>query len=90
VPFPKDWRWIPDGHIIIHENAQKLVEWAHRKIMEVVLAGPLCVEVKVGDWVLVDHFKGVEVEWKGEQLFVIKEDDVLATLEGATNDTRIW
>lgn len=40
------------------------------------------VEVKVGDKVLFGKFAGTEVKFEGEELVVMREDDVMAIVEG--------
>jgi len=40
------------------------------------------IEVKVGDKVLFGKFSGTEVKFEGEELVVMREDDVMAIVEG--------
>jgi len=40
------------------------------------------IEVKVGDKVLFGKFAGTEVKFEGEELVVMREDDVMAIVEG--------
>lgn len=37
---------------------------------------------KAGDRVLFPRFMGMEVEWDGEQLFMLKADNIMAKIEG--------
>lgn len=40
------------------------------------------IDVKVGDKVLFGKFAGTEVKFEGEELVVMREDDVMAIVEG--------
>jgi len=40
------------------------------------------VDVKVGDKVLFGKFAGTEVKFDGEELVVMREDDIMAVVEG--------
>ncbi|MBT8100293.1 MAG: co-chaperone GroES, partial [Gammaproteobacteria bacterium] len=40
------------------------------------------LDVKVGDKVLFGKYAGTEVKVEGEELLVMKEDDIMAVIEG--------
>ena len=40
------------------------------------------LDVKVGDTVLVGKYSGTEVKVDGDELLVMKEDDIMAVIEG--------
>ena len=40
------------------------------------------LDVKVGDQVLFGKYSGTEVKVEGEELLVMKEDDIMAVIEG--------
>jgi chaperonin GroES len=40
------------------------------------------MDVKVGDTVLFGKFAGTEIKVDGEELIVMKEDDIMAVIEG--------
>ena len=42
------------------------------------------VDVKVGDRILFGKYAGQEIKLDGEEYFIMKEDDVLAVIEGHT------
>ena len=74
------------GGIIIPEAAQKKSEKC-----SVVAVGPgkvldngtlVPMDVKVGDVVLIPQWKGSEVKVDGQDLLILKQDDVLAVYEG--------
>ncbi len=58
---------------------------------EVIAAGPGKIEngnkieltVKVGDKVLFGKYSGTEVKLDGEELLIMREDDILGIIEGA-------
>ena len=39
------------------------------------------IEVKVGDKVLIGKYAGTEVKVEGEEMLVMKEDDIMAVIE---------
>ena len=43
------------------------------------------MEVKVGDRVLFSKFAGVEFKYKGDDLLIIKQTDILAIIKGDIN-----
>ena len=59
------------------------------QVAEVVAAGPggmvdgkeIVMEVKVGDHVLLSKYAGTEVKIDGEEYTIIKQGDILATVE---------
>jgi chaperonin GroES len=42
------------------------------------------LDVKVGDRILFGKYAGQEIKLDGEEYFIMKEDDVLAVIEGVT------
>ena len=42
------------------------------------------LDVKVGDRILFGKYAGQEIKLDGEEYFIMKEDDVLAVIEGHT------
>ena len=42
------------------------------------------MSVKVGDKVLFGKYSGTEVKLDGEELLILREDDILGVIEGAT------
>ena len=42
------------------------------------------LDVNVGDRILFDKYAGQEIKLHGEEYFIMKEDDVLAVIEGQT------
>ncbi|BBO24327.1 MAG: co-chaperone GroES [Armatimonadetes bacterium] len=46
------------------------------------------MEVKVGDVVLYGKYSGTEVTVGGEEYFILRQDDVLAVLEGAKAEKK--
>ncbi len=80
------------GGIIIPDTAKE-------KPMEaqVVAVGPgarnekgelVAMSVKAGDRVLFGKWSGTEVKIDGEDLLIMKESDILGTLEGAANPAK--
>lgn len=74
------------GRILLPENSQK-----KEKIGKVIKKGPgkigkdgknIEINVKEGDRVIFSSYAGVEFEDDGRELLVVKEDDILAKLEG--------
>ena len=45
------------------------------------------IDVKVGDRILFGKYAGQEITLDGEEYFIMKEDDVLAVIEGHTKKT---
>ena len=73
------------GGIIIPDSAKDKPQEA-----EVIAVGPgkmdekgnrLVVDVKVGDRVLIGKYSGNEIKVDGEDLVILREDDVLAVIE---------
>jgi chaperonin GroES len=44
--------------------------------------GGIVIDVKVGDKVLFGKYAGTEVKVDGDELLVMKEDDIMAVIEG--------
>lgn len=40
------------------------------------------IDVKIGDKVLVGKYSGIEVKVDGEELLMVREDDILCVIEG--------
>ena len=80
------------GGIIIPDNAQE------KPIQgEVVAVGDGAVledgnrralDLKVGDRVLFGRYSGTEVKLDGEELLVMRESDVMATIEGPAKEVK--
>jgi chaperonin GroES len=74
------------GGIIIPDTATekpvqgKVVAAGNGKILEDGKVRPL--DVKVGDKILFGKYGGTEVKVDGEELLVMREEDVLAVIEG--------
>jgi chaperonin GroES len=73
------------GSIILPDTAKKKQEMA-----EVLAVGPgktntegqlVVPPVKVGDCVLIDKYSGQEVTVDGEELIVVRGEDIIATVE---------
>src|SRR5712692_6855786 len=45
------------------------------------------LDVKTGDRILFGKYSGQEIKLDGEEYFIMKEDDVLAVIEGRTKKT---
>jgi chaperonin GroES len=74
------------GGIIIPDSVQEKPQEG-----EVISVGPgarddqgkrIAPEVKAGDFVLFGKWSGSEVKVAGEELFILKESDILGVLEG--------
>lgn len=74
------------GGIIIPDTAKEKPQEA-----QVVAAGPgrvsedgnrIPMSVKTGDRILIGKYSGTEVKIDGEDYLIVREDDVLATIEG--------
>ena len=74
------------GGIVIPDTAAempiqgKLVAIGKGKILEDGTVRPL--DVKVGDKILFGKYSGTEVKVDGEDLLVMREEDVMAVIEG--------
>ena len=74
------------GGIVIPDTAAekpvqgKVVAVGKGKILEDGQVRPL--DVKVGDKVLFGKYSGTEVKVEGEELVVMREEDVMAVIEG--------
>ncbi|MCK5770584.1 co-chaperone GroES [Algiphilus sp.] len=78
-------RTTPGGIVIPDSAAEKPIKG------EVVAVGPgkrsddgtvHAPDVKVGDKVLFGKYSGTEVKHEGDELVVMREDDIMAVLEG--------
>jgi chaperonin GroES len=73
------------GGILIPDNATekpirgKVIAVGNGKILEDGKQRPL--DVKVGDIVLFGKYSGTEVKMDGEELVVMREDDIMAIIE---------
>jgi len=78
-------RTSPGGIVIPDAAAEKpikgeIVAVGHGKILE---NGEIrALDVKAGDKVLFGKYSGTEVKVDGEELLVMKEDDIMAVIEG--------
>ncbi len=74
------------GGIIIPDAAKekpiegRVVAVGNGKVLKDGTVRPL--EVQVGDKVLFGKYSGTEVKVDGEELLVMKEDDIMAVIEG--------
>ena len=74
------------GGIVIPDSAAekpvqgKIVAVGKGKILEDGNVRPL--DVKVGDKILFGKYSGTEVKVEGEELLVMREEDVMAVIEG--------
>lgn len=74
------------GGIVIPDTAAekpvrgKVMATGNGKILENGQVRPL--DVKAGDTVLFGKYSGTEVKVDGEELLVMREDDIMAVLEG--------
>lgn len=78
-------RTSPGGIVIPDSAAEKPIRGevtavGKGKILEDGQVRPL--DVKVGDHVLFGKYSGTEVKVEGEDLLVMREDDVMAVVEG--------
>ena len=76
------------GGIIIPDTAKEKPQQG-----EIIAVGPggrdesgklIPIDVKVGDRVLFGKWSGTEVKVDGEDLLIMKEDDIMGVVEGAT------
>ena len=59
------------------------------QIAEVIAVGPgkeedgkkIAMYIKVGDKVVINKYSGTEIKYKGEDLIIVKQDDILAIAE---------
>ena len=78
-------RTSPGGIVIPDAAAEKpikgeIVAVGHGKILE---NGEIrALDVKAGDKVLFGKYSGTEVKVDGEELLVMKEDDIMAVIDG--------
>ena len=85
VKRTEEERTSPGGIVIPDAAAEKPIKG------EIVAAGNgrvldsgdiRALDVKVGDVVLFGKYAGTEVKVEGEELLVMKEDDIMAVIEG--------
>ena len=81
----EDERKSPGGIVIPDTAAEKpvqgrIVAVGKGKILEDGQVRPL--DVKVGDKILFGKYSGTEVKVDGEELVVMREEDVMAVIEG--------
>jgi chaperonin GroES len=81
------------GGIIIPDTAQEKPQQG-----EVLAVGPgkrdeagklLPLDVKAGDQILFGKWSGTEVKMDGEDLLIMKEDDIMGVVEGATKGKSV-
>src|SRR5438128_7548817 len=81
------------GGIIIPDAAKEkpqqgtVIAAGHGKVKDNGKRIPL--DVKAGDWILFGKYAGQEIKLDGEEYLIMKEDDVLAVIEGKTNKTPV-
>jgi chaperonin GroES len=79
------------GGIIIPDTAKekpqqgKVIAAGHGKANDDGQRVPL--DVKAGDQILFGKYAGQDIKLDGEEYFIMKEDDVLAIIEGGTKKT---
>ena len=81
----EDQRTSPGGIVIPDSAAEKpirgeVVAVGKGKILENGTVRPM--DVKVGDKVLFGKYAGTEIKVDGEELVVMREDDIMAVIEG--------
>ena len=81
----EDQRTSPGGIVIPDSAAEKpirgeVIAVGKGKIMENGDVRPM--DVKVGDKVLFGKYAGTEIKVDGEELVVMREDDIMAVIEG--------
>jgi chaperonin GroES len=81
----EDQRTSPGGIVIPDSAAEKpirgeVIAVGKGKIMENGDIRPM--DVKVGDKVLFGKYAGTEIKVDGEELVVMREDDIMAVIEG--------
>lgn len=84
VKRKEEERTSPGGIVIPDTAAEKPIRGeitavGNGKIMEDGTVRPL--DVKVGDNVLFGKYSGTEVKVEGEELLVMREDDIMAVIE---------
>jgi chaperonin GroES len=85
VKRTEEERTSPGGIVIPDTAAEKpirgkIIAVGKGRIMENGDVRPL--DLKVGDKVLFGKYSGTEVKVDGEELLVMKEDDIMAVIEG--------
>src|SRR6184192_879503 len=46
------------------------------------------LDVKLGDTILFGKYSGQEIKLDGDEYLIMREDEVLAIIDGASNDTK--
>ena len=81
------------GGIIIPDTAKekpqqgKVVAAGNGKVNDEGKRVPL--DVKAGDLILFGKYSGQEIKLDGEEYLIVKEDEVLAVIEGKTHHTPV-
>ena len=81
------------GRIIIPDTAKekpqqgKVIAAGNGKTNDEGKRVPL--DVKAGDLILFGKYSGQEIKLDGEEYLIMKEDDVLAVIEGRTNNKPV-
>jgi len=81
------------GGIIIPDTAKekpqqgKVLAVGNGKVNDDGKRVPL--DVRAGDLILFGKYSGQEIKLEGEEYLIMKEDDVLAVLEGKTKNTPV-
>ena len=70
----------PQATKSLHHEVELVVAIGKGKILEDGTVRPL--DVKVGDKILFGKYSGTEVKVDGEELVVMREEDVMAVIEG--------
>ena len=80
------------GGIIIPDTAKekpqqgKVIAAGSGKVQDTGKRTPL--DVKLGDLILFGKYSGQEIKLDGEEYLIMREDDVLATIEGGTKKRK--
>ena len=78
---------VSEGGIVIPDSATEkpdqgeVIAAGNGKIKEDGSVRPL--DVKIGDRILFGKYSGTNVKFQGEELLVMREDDVMAVIDGA-------
>ena len=67
-----------EGEVVAVGNGKILEDGSVRKL-----------DVKAGDRILFGKYAGQEIKLEGEELLIMKEDDVLAVIEGRPKQTAV-
>lgn len=66
------------GGIYIPETAQK----SRSQVGDVLAVGEKVKSLQIGDRILMPKFGGTEVEFRGQRLVLIPEDDIMGKVDG--------